>query len=104
MSRSCVNEGSLDGGRETGCVRFLTGQQPYLDQHAVSSGTVTLTGAKARWWILKDDLSLTADRNYIESAGHTAALYQNELYECETVMPAPAGSSSSGSSSDFGAW
>ena len=76
-----VDERSLDGGSETDRVRFLTGQQPYLDQHAVKSGTVTLTGAKARWWILRDDPSLTADRTYIESAGHTAALYQDELYE-----------------------
>ena len=76
-----VNEGSLDGGSETDRVRFLTGQQPYLDQQAVTSGTVKLTGAKARWWILRDDSSLTADRTYIESAGHTAAIYQNELYE-----------------------
>ena len=62
-------------------IRRLTGQRPYLEDHAIDSGTVKLSGGKAHWWILHDDRNLTADSAYIEPAGHVAALYQNELYE-----------------------
>lgn len=65
-------------------LRTLTGQGPYLSQHSVSSGDVHLTGAVAHWWILKDEPAITNNSGYIESAGHIAALYQNELYELAT--------------------
>ena len=65
----------------TSTIRTLSGQKSYLDDHAMASGTLKLTGAKAHWWIMEDDRSLAADASYIESAGHVAALYQNELYE-----------------------
>jgi hypothetical protein len=44
-------------------------------------GTVELTGALAHWWILADEPALTQNSGFVESAGHVAALYQNELYE-----------------------
>lgn len=62
-------------------LRTLTGQSAYLDQHKTSSGIVVLPGAKVRWWILKDESALGSNSGFIESAGHVAALYQNELYE-----------------------
>jgi hypothetical protein len=75
-----VDEASLVGQSDPGRRRTLTGQKAYLDDHCDASGTVKLTGAVAHWWVLrKDDLS--ADAAFIESAGHTAALYQDELYE-----------------------
>jgi len=66
-------------------LRTLTGQGPYLSQHSVTSGKVNLDGATAHWWILKDEPALTNNSGFIESAGHTAALYQNELYELATA-------------------
>ena len=66
-------------------LRSLTGQGPYLTQHSVTSGEVALDGAAARWWILKDEPAITNNSGFVESAGHTAALYQNELYELATA-------------------
>jgi len=66
-------------------LRSLTGQGPYLKQHAVSSGVVNLTNAVAHWWILKEESAITNNSGYVESSGHIAALYQNELYELTTA-------------------
>jgi hypothetical protein len=66
-------------------LRRLTGQGPYLDQHAASSGSVELRDAKAYWWILKDESALTQNSGFVESAGHVAALYRDELYELATA-------------------
>jgi hypothetical protein len=76
-----VDEASLTGRSDPTAIRTLIGQKAYLDAHADESGTLKLTGALAHWWILQDDRSLHADAAFIESAGHTAALYQDELYE-----------------------
>lgn len=65
-------------------LRTLEGQEKYLETHAESSGNKTLTGATARWWILKDEPALTQNSGRIASAGHSAALYRNELYEMLT--------------------
>ena len=62
-------------------LRTVSGQSAYLEQHKQSSGIVDLTGALARWWILKDELALGSNSGFIESAGHIAALYRDELYE-----------------------
>lgn len=62
-------------------MRRVTGQEFYLSEHAVSSDRVTLSGAVAYWWILQDSAALTQDQNYINSAGHVSAIYQDELYE-----------------------
>jgi hypothetical protein len=62
-------------------LRRVTGQRSYLEQHASASGKVSLTGAVARWWILKDEGALASNSGHIASSGHMAALYQDELYE-----------------------
>lgn len=62
-------------------LRTLTGQQPYLQQHATASGELELSDAVARWWILKDEPAISNNSGFIESAGHVAALYQREIYE-----------------------
>lgn len=64
--------------------RRLTGQGLYLDEHAASSGRVRLTGAVMRWWILRDETALGQNSGFINSSGHVATLYQDELYEIET--------------------
>jgi hypothetical protein len=70
--------------RDRNYLRTITGQHPYLEQHATSAGSVQLTHAVARWWILKDEPAITSNSGFIESSGHVAALYQNELYELST--------------------
>lgn len=65
-------------------LRTVQGQRPYLDEHAIATGTVPLTRATARWWVLKDESALTQNSGHIESTGHTAALFQNELYELQS--------------------
>lgn len=66
-------------------LRTLTGQGPYLEQHSQAFGIVELTSAKAHWWILKDEPAITNNSGFIESAGHVAALYKEELYEIATA-------------------
>lgn len=66
-------------------LRSLTGQKPYLESHCQSSGTLELNDAKALWWILKEEPAVTNNSGFIESSGHVAALYQNELYELTTA-------------------
>lgn len=62
-------------------LRTLVGQSAYLEQHKESSGTLELAGARAYWWILKDEAALGSNSGWIESSGHIAALYRDELYE-----------------------
>jgi hypothetical protein len=71
-------------------LRNLTGQGYYLKQHSLASGIVDLTEAQAHWWILKDESAIKNNSGHIESAGHMAALYQNELYELSTARAAMA--------------
>lgn len=75
---------------DSNILRTLTGQKAYLDKHAESSGKLELTGASARWWILRDEEALTQNSGYIASSGHVGALYQDELYEMVTGRPGVA--------------
>lgn len=70
--------------KDRNLMRTVRGQGWYLDQHAQSSGFVEVTGAKVHWWVLKDEGALTQQSGTFASSGHTAALYQNELYELGT--------------------
>jgi hypothetical protein len=65
-------------------LRSLTGQAPYLEKQAESKGSVALTGATARWWILKNDAALLQNSGNLASSGHVAAMYRDELYEMVT--------------------
>jgi len=76
--------------KDRNVLRTISGQKPYLDQHATSSGTVSLSGAKVYWWILKDEPAVSNNSGFIESAGHAAALYQNELYDRATARAGTA--------------
>ncbi len=67
--------------KDTNLLRTVSGQEPYLQKHCQASGKVTLTGAIAHWWVLKDEEALTQNSGFSASSGHTAALYQDELYE-----------------------
>jgi hypothetical protein len=76
--------------KDRNLLRTITGQRPYLDQHAVARGVEKLTGAKAHWWILEDEAAISNNSGFIESAGHVAALYQNELYDRSTARAGTA--------------
>jgi len=67
--------------KDRNLLRSIVGQEKYLTTHAEASGFVALTGARAHWWILKDEPAITNNSGFIESAGHVAALYGDELYE-----------------------
>jgi hypothetical protein len=70
--------------KDRNVLRSITGQKPYLDQHATASGIENLSSARVHWWILKDEAAVSNNSGFIESAGHVAALYQNELYDRAT--------------------
>ena len=65
-------------------LRTITGQKQYLDNHALHLGKHNLDNAIVYWWILREEPAITNNSGYIESAGHVAALYQNELYDRAT--------------------
>jgi hypothetical protein len=71
--------------KDRNLLRKVTGQGPYLTEHAEVSGQVPLENAIAHWWILKDESALGQNSGFLESAGHIAALYKNELYEMATA-------------------
>ena len=75
---------------DTNLLQRVTGQEAYLNAHMESSGSVPLTGATARWWILKDESALSQNSGYIASNGHMAALYKDELYEMLTARAGTA--------------
>jgi hypothetical protein len=85
-------EGNLlvgGGSEDLGTRRAVLGQAEFLKRYAKSQGTVALDGAKAHWWIVRDaddDATDPIDKysGHLEALGHTAALYQNELYEMTT--------------------
>lgn len=65
-------------------LRTIRGQEWYLTEHSQSSGVVELTDARAHWWILKDEKAITQQSGKFASAGHVAALHDDELYEMGT--------------------
>ncbi|MGA8902488.1 hypothetical protein [Bradyrhizobium sp.] len=76
--------------KDRNVLRTLTGQKAYLDSHAMHSGIEPLTGAKVHWWILKDEPAISNNSGFVDSAGHVAALYQNELYDRATARAGTA--------------
>ncbi len=77
-----------DGDRNV--LRTITGQQQYLNQHCLDAGRQELASSIVHWWILKDEPALTNNSGFIESAGHIAALYQDELYDRATARAGTA--------------
>ncbi|MDE0396381.1 MAG: hypothetical protein OXL96_01100 [Candidatus Poribacteria bacterium] len=71
-------------------LRTITGQQQYLDQHCFEAGKQDLGSATVHWWILKDEPALANNSGFIESVGHIAALYQDELYDQATARAGTA--------------
>jgi hypothetical protein len=69
---------------QEGWLMTVTGQGPYLEEHAQASDALRLDGANAHWWILKDEPALAGNAARVASRGHMATLYQDELYEMVT--------------------
>ncbi|MGF1472101.1 MAG: hypothetical protein ACFB50_10220 [Rubrobacteraceae bacterium] len=62
----------------------IAGQEFILDKHCLASGSVDLSTAHARWWIMpteKEFGDFGGYKNRFHITGHSAALYQDELYE-----------------------
>jgi hypothetical protein len=85
---SCREGNLLVGGPpdDFGSKRTVLGQGEYLRRYATTTGSVTLDGAIAYWWIIGEHAEEKTDpadkySGHLEARGHTAALYQNELYE-----------------------
>ena len=85
---SCREGNVLAGGpaEDTGTRRTVLGQGEYLRRYATATGSVPLDGAIAHWWIIgehPEDKTGPTEKysGHLEARGHTAALYQNELYE-----------------------
>jgi hypothetical protein len=72
----------LPKGDSHNFLRTVTGMQGWLDKNCSESGAVSLTNAKAHWWILNEKLDL--DAGHHTSGGHMAALYGDELYEVQS--------------------
>jgi hypothetical protein len=67
-------------------LRRVQGQEKYLATHSECSGTVPISGAVVRWWILQNDKAISQNLGSIASSGHVAALHQDELYEMVTSV------------------
>lgn len=59
-------------------LRTVTGMRFWLDSNKEHSGTVSLTGARAHWWIVSEGSDA---KGHHTPLGQVAALYRNELYE-----------------------
>lgn len=70
--------------KDRNLLRNITGQKSYLDKHCQKYGTHKIEDTNVHWWILRDEPAITNNSGYIESGGHVAALYQNELYDRAT--------------------
>lgn len=59
--------------------RVVTPFETWLLRHVESKGTLDLTGAKAHWFIVKEDLDTSG--GHYPTLGVVAALWQDELYD-----------------------
>jgi hypothetical protein len=60
-------------------LRVADGMELWLNKNAEEAGITELTGAKARWWIMKADADVNS--GHFTPPGHVAALFQDELYD-----------------------
>lgn len=74
--------------------RTIRGARYYLDRFTLAEhrGTIQLSGAKAHWWLMEDQINQSTGRtvvrhninSYAMHNGFIGALYDNELYEVST--------------------
>jgi hypothetical protein len=69
-------------GPDTHPLRRIHGEQHHLEQRAVAAGTVALSDAIVRWWVLYDDhRARRREASLWASTGHAAAVFGDELYD-----------------------
>ena len=69
-------------GPDTHPPRRIHGEQHHLEHHAVAAGTVALSDAIVRWWVLDDDhRARRREAALWASSGHAAAAFHDELYD-----------------------
>ncbi len=69
-------------GPDTHPPRRIHGEQHHLEHHAVAAGTVALSDAIVRWWVLDDDhRARRREAALWASSGHAAAVFDDELYD-----------------------
>ena len=69
-------------GPDTHPLRRIHGEQHHLEHHAVAAGTVALSDAIVRWWVLDDDhRARRREAPLWASTGHAAAVFDDELYD-----------------------
>ena len=79
-------------------LRVLHGQKWFLDKYCKVSGIKKLSDADAYWWILKDKDTCDKMSGIYATAGHTAALYKDEIYDVSSGRRARS------SLESFGVW
>ena len=63
-------------------LRRIHGEQHHLEHHAVAAGSVRLSDAIVRWWVLDDDHRARRREAVLwASSGHAAAVFDDELYD-----------------------
>ncbi len=88
---NCREGNLLVGGPadDLGSRRAVLGHAEFLQRYSSASGSASLDAATAHWWIIGEHDEENTDpiskySGHLEARGHTAALYQNELYELTT--------------------
>ena len=77
------------GHDQPGQLQRIHGEQHHLQQRAIAAGTVQLSDATARWWVLDDDHRARRREGTLwASTGHAAAVYGDELYD---ILPQTRG-------------
>jgi hypothetical protein len=75
-----IREGyALPRGDKHNFLRVADGMEDWLARSSEFEGSVQLTGAIAHWWILSPEADVNS--GHFTPAGHTAALFQDELYD-----------------------
>jgi hypothetical protein len=74
--------GEHHGRDEHRQLRRIHGEQHHLDRYAVDAGSVELSDAIVRWWVLDDDhRGRRREAAVWASTGHAAAVFGDELYD-----------------------
>jgi len=81
---------SPDKGMGTGGsqMRTIEGMKYFLNKYSEQSGVVSITNAKAHWFLLPEDINVSG--GVWDDKSHVAALFQSELYDVKRTREARA--------------